>query len=214
MLRGVNLALAGGERLALLGANGAGKTTLLRILAGLTRAGAGTVRVEGLDLARDGQQVRRMVGFVAHSPYVYEELTALENLLFFAKMYAVRNAQERARGLLQRVGLERRMHERAHTLSRGQGQRLALARALLHEPRLLLLDEPDTGLDQEGNALLTDLLVEHSERGGATIFTTHALERSLQSGDRVALLYNGRIAFERATSGLTLDELRLTFKVE
>ncbi len=126
---------------------------------------AGTVCLNGLDIERDAQGIRRLVGFVAHTPYLYDELTALENLLFFGKMYSVKDAKERTRQLLQRVGLEKRANERVHTLSRGQVQRLSLARALLHSPQLLLLDEPDTGLDQEGNELLAGYPVRACQAG-------------------------------------------------
>jgi heme exporter protein A len=211
-LRGIDLMLLQGERMALLGANGAGKTTLLRLLAGLTRANAGTIHIAGLDMAQDAQEIRRLVGFVAHQPYLYEELTAVENLLFFGRMYGVAQVKERACALLQRMGLERRMHERARTLSRGQLQRLALARALLHEPSLLLLDEPETGLDQEGCALFDSLQTEHSTRGGSIIFTTHQLERALAFSDKIVLLRAGRLVYEAATAALTLDELQQTYQ--
>jgi heme ABC exporter ATP-binding subunit CcmA len=208
VLRGIDLDVRRGECVALLGANGAGKTTLLRILAGLTKPGVGTVSIAGFDSVRDAQQVRGLVGLVAHQLYLYEELTALENLLFFARMYAVKHAQERARTLLQRVGLERRMQERVSTFSRGQVQRLAWARALLHSPQVLLLDEPDTGLDQQGHELIDTLLTEHIQPGGSTLFTTHQLERALQLADRVLILGTGRIVFERATAKLDLDTLQ------
>src|SRR5438105_11803223 len=177
VLRNIDLTLSGGERVALLGANGAGKTTLLRILVGLTKPGAGSACIDGLDIVRDAQQVRHLVGFVAHQPYLYDELTALENLYFFAKMYTVKNAQGRIAMLLRKVGLEKKARERVNTLSRGQVQRLSLARALLHEPQLLLLDEPDTGLDQQGHELVESLIKEHTAQGGGVLFTTHQLER-------------------------------------
>lgn len=208
VLRGVTLDVSAGERVALLGANGAGKTTLLRILAVLGRPTAGTVCLNGLDSERNAQQVRRLVGFVAHSPYLYDELTARENLLFFGKMYTVQDASERIRQLLRRVGLEKRANERVHTLSRGQVQRLSLARALLHSPQLLLLDEPDTGLDAEGNELLAELLSEHIREGGAVLFTTHQLERALTMSDTILILDGGRIVSRRATTGLALDTVR------
>ena len=204
VLRGINLEIQQGERVALLGANGTGKTTLLRILAGLTRPGRGTVSISGLDSARDVQQVRRLIGFVAHQPYLYEELTALENLLFFARMYAVEHGPERAHTLLERVGLERRAQERVRTFSRGQVQRLAWARALLHAPQVLLLDEPDTGMDQQGHELIDTLLDEHTAQSGCTLFTTHQLERALHVSDRVIILAAGRIVFQHATA--TLDQ--------
>ena len=210
-LRGIDLRVEQGQRMALLGANGAGKTTLLRILAGLAKPAAGTARIGGLDLQRDAQAVRSLVGFVAHQPYLYEELTALENLVFFARMYAVKQSKERAATLLEGVGLAKHTNERASALSRGQLQRLALARALLHEPRLLLLDEPDTGLDEEGIALLEILLREHSEGGGTLLLTTHSLERALQWSDRVGLLSNGRMIYSHESHGLAAQSMRAIY---
>ncbi len=212
VLRGIDLQIQRGTCVALLGSNGAGKTTLLRILAGLLKPSAGTVCMNGLDMTQETQRVRALVGFVAHQPYLYEELTARENLLFFAHMYAVPQRQERAHFLLQRVGMERRAHERVRTFSRGQIQRLAWARALLHSPQVLLLDEPDTGLDQEGIALIEELLHEHTEQGGTTLFTTHQLERALQLCDRVVMLANGRIAYEQEAATLALDGIRQTYQ--
>jgi heme exporter protein A len=212
ILRGIDLELPRGQRMALLGANGAGKTTLLRILAGLTKPDAGTVSIAGFDSQQDAQQIRRLVGFVAHQPYLYEELTALENLLFFGKMYSVPSARERAAELLRLVGLERRARERVATFSRGQVQRLAWARALLHQPHLLLLDEPDTGLDAEGFALIERLLEAHAQRGGTTLFTTHQLERALHLGDYLAMLTNGRIAHGQETRALELEGVRRAYQ--
>jgi len=212
VLRGVQLTLPCGQRLALLGANGAGKTTLLRILAGLAKPDAGIVSVFGLDCRDDVQQIRPLVGLVAHQPYLYEELTALENLLFFARMYNVKHAQERARDLLHRVGVDKRVHDRVQTLSRGLVQRVAWARALLHSPRLLLLDEPDTGLDQQGTVLIDSLLAEHAQQGGSILFTTHQLERAMQQADRIVVLGRGRVAYQAETALLDLGTLRSAYQ--
>ncbi len=212
VLRGIDLFLDQGERMALLGANGAGKTTLLRILAGLIKPGAGTVYIGGWDIEREAQQVRHLVGFVAHQPYLYDELTALENLLFFGRMYAVKQARERATGMLQRVGLSRYAGERTGALSRGQQQRLALARGLLHSPRLLLLDEPNTGLDDEGDQLLEALLHEHTELDGTILFTTHNLERALKFSDHISMLGGGRVAYQQETGGLELSGIRQAYQ--
>ncbi len=212
ILRGIDITIQHGERIALLGANGTGKTTLLRILAGLSRPNAGTISIGKFDLLQDAQAIRRLVGFVAHQPYLYEELTALENLLFFGRMYTVEHAQERAIQLMQRVGLEKRMRERVSTFSRGQVQRLAWARALLHTPRLLLLDEPDTGLDQEGYALIDTLLQEHTARGGTTLFTTHSLERALSLSTAIVMLNKGRVIYQRSTEALVVEELQRVYK--
>lgn len=212
ILRGVDLNIQAGERVALLGANGAGKTTLLRMLAGLSRPSEGKITIDGLDLLQQTREVRRKVGFVAHQPYLYDELTALENLLFFARMYAVEQPQARATNLLLRVGLQKKARERASSLSRGQFQRLALARALLHSPQLLLLDEPDTGLDQQGLELLNELLQEHCAQGGTILFTTHDLEVALQRSDQVAMLRNGRVAYQQATPGLAEEHIRQAYQ--
>ena len=198
--------------MALMGANGAGKTTLLRVLACLTSPSSGSARVEGWDIERDAQRVRRVVGFVAHQPYLYDELTAEENLLFFGRMYAVKDARKRTKQLLLRVGMEKRAGERVSVLSRGQVQRLALARALLHAPRLLLLDEPDTGLDEEGQELVEQVLAEHSAGGGAVLFTTHQLERALKLADHLVMLSKGRIVMREKTVGLELERMRREYQ--
>lgn len=215
ILRKVALHVQKGERVALLGANGAGKTTLLRIIAGLTKPDKGTVQIAGLDVVEDAQETRQLIGFVAHQPYLYEELTALENLLFFGKMYRVPNARKRADELLEQVGMEKRARERVGTFSRGQVQRVSWARALLHTPPLLLLDEPDTGLDTEGVALIEQLLNAHTQHGGTTLFTTHQLERARQLGDRLVTLVNGRVEAMngRDTSVPTGDGIEATSRV-
>lgn len=212
ILRSVDLTLQQGQRTALLGANGAGKTTLLRILAGLIKPSAGTVAVLGLDMRHAIQQIRHCVGFVAHQSYLYEELTVLENLLFFARMYTVPRAQERVHELLGRVGMQRRAHERVGALSRGQVQRVALSRALLHTPQLLLLDEPDTGLDREGSELVDALLAEHIVTGGSILFTTHLLERVLQQSDRIVILGSGRVVYNKEKAELNFDELQRIYR--
>jgi heme ABC exporter ATP-binding subunit CcmA len=212
VLRGVNLSLARGRTFALLGPNGAGKTTLLRILATLTRPDAGRVRIAGLDALREGDAVRRNTGYVGHQPYLYDELTARENLVFFARMYGVAEPAKRAAALLERVGLAARAGDRARTLSRGQQQRLALARGTLHEPRVLLLDEPDTGLDEQAGALLADLLAERTAAGQTTLLTTHNLERALALADEVVILARGRIVYSAETADTDLASLRQAYQ--
>ena len=212
ILRGIDIVLEQGECLALLGANGAGKTTLLRILAGLTKPGAGTLRIGGLDIVREAQSVRKLVGFVGHQPNLYDELTVLENLLFFGRMYSVKQAHERSVTLLQKVGLARRAGERVSTLSHGQLQRLSLGKAILHSPQLLLLDEPDTGLDDEGIELLEELLREHTEHGGTTVFTTHNFERAVKFSDQICMLGGGRVVYQQVTSGLEPGGVRQAYQ--
>lgn len=212
VLRGVDLTVEQGQRVALLGANGAGKTTLLRILAGLAEPDGGRVSIDGQDILHEAQQARRAVGFVTHQPYLYDDLTVMENLLFFARMYGVKQRHERTRDLLERVGLLKRAGERASALSRGQSQRLALARCLLHSPRLLLLDEPDTGLDEEGIVLLETILNEQTHNGGAVLFTTHRFEHALRWSDHVGLLRGGRMAWFRETRDLEASGAREVYQ--
>jgi heme exporter protein A len=211
VLRGVSLTVPVGATVALLGPNGAGKTTLLRILATLARPNAGEITIDGLDLRRDAQALRQRIGFLGHQPMLYEELTAEENLDFFARMYGLQHRQARVGSLLERVGLRAKAKDRARDLSRGQTQRLALARALLHEPSLLLLDEPDSGLDEQGVALLEEVLCERAAVGQTTILTTHDLAWGLRIADRAVALVAGRVTYD-GTAALSPDEARMAFQ--
>ncbi len=211
VLRGVSLSIPAGATVALLGPNGAGKTTLLRILATLARPSAGEVTIDGLDLRRDAQAIRGRIGYLGHQPLLYEELTAEENLDFFARMYGVQDRQARVAALLERVGLRPKAKDRVRDLSRGQTQRLALARALLHEPSLLLLDEPDSGLDEQGVALLEEILRERADAGQTAIFTTHDLAWGLRVADRAVALVAGRVTYD-GTAALSPDEARTAFQ--
>ena len=162
-LEGVDLDVAEGEFLTLVGPNGAGKTTLIRILATLTRPTEGSVRVAGYDLAGQGTGIRRRIGLASHQTLLYGDLSAEENLRFYGRMYEVPDLEERITALLQRVGLEHRRHDLVRTFSRGMQQRLSIARALLHDPAILLLDEPYTGLDQQAAEVLREIVVGWSD---------------------------------------------------
>jgi heme exporter protein A len=195
-LAGVDLTVAAGEFVTLVGPNGAGKTTLLRILATLTRPTGGSMRIAGLDPARDGIEVRRRIGFLSHRTLLYEDLTAEQNLRFYARMYDLDGAPARIADLLERVGLVDRRHDLVRTFSRGMQQRLAVARAVLHRPQVLLLDEPYTGLDPQAAQVLTDLLTELVGEGCTILLTTHNLERGLAVGRRVVVLAHGRVVYD------------------
>lgn len=211
VLRDVSFAVGVGQACGVLGPNGAGKTTLLRILATLTRPAKGSVTIAGVDALDDAQDVRRIVGYVGHAPLLYDELTARENLLFFARMYGLPDGESRADTLLQRVGMLSRASDRVGTFSRGQAQRVALARGVLHDPQVLLLDEPDTGLDEDAIALLHDMIVERVAAGKTTLFTTHTLERGLAWCDALIVLAGGRVAFAGAAGEMTLPDLRAIY---
>lgn len=199
-LAGVTLSIGVGEFVTLVGPNGAGKTTLLRILATLLRPTSGTLRIAGLDPARDGSEIRRRIGFLSHRTLLYDDLTAEQNLRFYARLYGLPDASARIDELLGRVGLADRRHDRVRTFSRGMQQRLAVARAVLHRPSILLLDEPYTGLDPQAAEALSALLRELAGEGCTILLTTHDLERGLAAGDRVVVLSRGRVVYDAPTA--------------
>lgn len=218
-LRGVDLRVMPGESVVLFGPNGAGKTTLVRILSSLSRPSSGAVRIGGLDLLKHAEGIRRYLGVVSHAPLLYDSLTAEENLRFFAGLYGMKQPDARIKIMLDRVGLWPRRGDLVRTFSRGMLQRMAIARALLHDPEVLLLDEPDTGLDPQAAEMLHGLLSELSGRRGAgstgaverprTIVTvTHSIERGLAIADKVVILANGRVAYEAPVDGMSGAEFR------
>jgi heme exporter protein A len=222
-LGGVDLEVAEGEFLTLVGPNGAGKTTLIRILATLTRPTRGNVRIAGCDLARQGTEVRQRIGLASHQTLLYDDLSAEENLRFYGRMYEVPKLEERITALLQRVGLEHRRHDLVRTFSRGMQQRLSIARALLHDPAVLLLDEPYTGLDQQAAEVLREVLVPSLSpprlggmKGGArsrtVLMTTHDLERGLELCDRAVILVNGRIVYQAGRGDLDTTSFREAYR--
>lgn len=196
-LAGVDLTVEAGEYVTLVGPNGAGKTTLLRILATLIRPTSGTVRIAGMDVTRAGPEIRRLIGFLSHRTLLYEDLTAEQNLRFYARLYGIPDASARMDELLQRVGLADRRHDLVRTFSRGMQQRLAVARALIHRPSILLLDEPYTGLDPDAAEALRSLLDELSAEGHTILLTTHDLER-VSPRSRAVLLHRGRVVYDSA----------------
>lgn len=203
-LRGVTLALPRGRTLAVLGPNGAGKTTLLRILATLLRPHAGRARVLGSELPRDGWAVRGRVGLLAHEPLLYRDLTVRENLRFHARLHGV--ASGRVEELLDRVGLAGRADEPLQTLSRGMAQRAAICRAVLHEPELLLLDEPFANLDP-GAAEAVDPLIGRAS-GAARVLISHDVELGLAEADLVLGLRAGRQALLAPAAEVDVADLR------
>jgi heme exporter protein A len=192
-LRDISFGLAGGACLALIGRNGAGKTTLLRILGGLSKAARGRVALFGKD-ARAGA-TRQRIGILGHGIGVYEELSAFENLRLFGELYGVEDSRRRATEWLERTGLDRVRDGLVREFSRGMRQRLAIARCFLHDPSLLLLDEPFTALDDRAIAVLQDLLQSALARGGTIIMSTHQLREALELATDVALINRGKLAY-------------------
>jgi heme exporter protein A len=193
VLHSLDFEVEPGEFVALLGPNGAGKTTFLRILASLSRPLAGTVRIAGYQLPGQAEAVRRRLGVVSHQPLLYGDLTAEENLRFYGRMYAVPYLEKRINEVLIVVGLEARRRDLVRTYSRGMQQRLAIGRAVLHDPEVMLFDEPHTGLDQEACTMLDTILQEVGARGRTVVMTSHDLMRVSNLASRFDVLSRGKI---------------------
>ena len=210
VLRDVSLTLAAGETLVVLGPNGAGKTTLLRVLATLLRPGAGDVSVLGAALPHEAWKARGRIGLLGHEPMLYRDLTVAEALGFHARLHRLADAAGRTDALLDAVGLSRRRDQLVRTLSAGQVQRLAVCRCVLHEPELLLLDEPSAHLDPSGVEAIEGLI---GRAAGATrVLVTHDVEGGLEAADRaLALRADGSVAYEGPSAGLTPGDARAIY---
>ena len=202
-LRGVTLRVPPGQVLAVVGHNGSGKTTLVRLLATLTRPTAGRGRIGGHDLVTARERVRRLVAVVGHSTHLYEDLTAEENLAFGQALAGGGAERERIRAALAGVGLDGHGARRVRQLSSGMQRRVALARAMLRAPRVLLLDEAFSALDQDGGKRLEEHLHAFKAGGGAAVVVTHSLGRALAVADRIVVLTAGRLAADVSGSGLS-----------
>jgi len=194
VLRGMDFSVESGEFVALLGPNGAGKTTFLRILASLSRPSLGSVNIAGYYLPGQAAAVRRRLGVVSHLPLLYGDLTAEENLRFYARMYAIPAANHRVSEVLELVGLANRRRDLVRTFSRGMQQRLAIGRAVLHDPEVMLFDEPHTGLDQDACLMLDTVLREVAASGRTVVMTSHDLSRVADLASRFDVLSHGVIA--------------------
>jgi heme exporter protein A len=213
---GVDLTVRRGEFLTIFGPNGAGKTTLLRLLCGLLKPTKGEIRLMGLSPARNEKEVKARIGLIAHASFLYGGLTARENLLFYAHLYSLPRAAALVEERLAEVGLSSRAGDLVRTYSRGMQQRLTIARALLHDPEVVFLDEPYTGLDQQASRMLRSLLDSIRGRGRTVMMVTHNLEEGLELSSRVAIMSRGRVVEDRPASGLTRHQLEALYasKVE
>ena len=193
VLRGASITVSPGQVVGLLGANGSGKSTLLRVLATLLRPNAGTATIAGYDIMREPDSVRRNIGYLAHTPGLYDDLTARENLIFAAAMLGRPDADSDILGALERVALGHVKDERVRGFSAGMQRRLAIARLSLSRPRLLLLDEPYSNLDTAGTSLMNSLITDTVNSGGAALVVLHELAPSAGIIDRLATVHDGRI---------------------
>ena len=218
-LRGIDIDIRAGERVAVLGPNGAGKTTLLKVLSSAITSSSGEVTVKSNRLKDKNPEVRRYIGVVSHQTFLYQELTAYENFTFYCRMYDVKDREQRIKEIVDKIGMKLRLHDRVSTLSRGMQQRLSIGRALLHKPEILLLDEPDTGLDWHSLSSLWDIMNNEDEINRTIIFTTHNLNRGCMLSNRVIIMNKGKIVHDIPGSELDAGNIegiyiRLTGGIE
>jgi heme exporter protein A len=213
VLDGIDLDVRRGEAVVLLGANGAGKTTLLRIAATLARPTRGSIRVAGADCVREAEAARRRLGFLGHGSWLYEDLTARENLRFWATLSGASADASVLNAALTAVELDRWADERVRPFSAGMRRRLSIARLLMARPEVLLLDEPFTGLDQRGAKWLEEHLQAFKDGGGAVLMSTHSFGRGFGVADRAAVLAGGRVAADVAVAPLGAEGVRRLYEV-
>jgi heme exporter protein A len=212
ILRGVDFEVQPGEFVALLGPNGAGKTTFLRILASLSRPSLGDVKIAGYKLPHESAQVRARLGVVSHLPLLYGDLTADENLRFYGRMYNVPDLELRITEVLEMVGLQARRRDLVRTFSRGMQQRLAIGRAVLHDPDVVLFDEPYTGLDQDASSMLDEVLKTVAAKGRTVVMTSHDLARAEDLATRFDILSRGVISASASRKELKKTNLLAFYK--
>jgi len=211
-LRGLDLEIRPGESVVIFGPNGAGKTTLIKVLATIMNPSSGKILVDGLNLKNGAEAIQRRIGVVTHQTFLYGNLTAYENLEFYSRMYDVPARKERIHEVVAMVGMTARLDDRVSILSRGMQQRLSIARALLHKPAIMLLDEPETGLDQQAIAMLWGALQAEGNDKPTVILTTHNLERGLELGERLLILDKGKIVYEGSRQMLDLAGLKEVYQ--
>ena len=211
-LNNLDLSVPWGKALTVFGPNGSGKTTLIKVLATLSKPDAGTINIAGLDARRDGAYARRLVGVMTHDPLLYDDLTARENLRFAARMFGLDDTDGRIESIADQLDITARLDQRVGTLSHGWKKRFSLARALLHDPPILLMDEPESGLDEQALAGLGEVLREESVLRRTVVLTTHNFERGLEFGDEVAILAKGRLVYHEEVANIRdADSLRDTY---
>lgn len=205
ILRGITLTVNQGETIGILGPNGAGKSTVLKIIGGLMKPSSGIVTINGLTIKKDPFLVKNKIGFLAHNSYLYDHFSPLENLMFFGKLYQVENCERKAKELIRDVGLTFFMHEPVRSFSRGMVQRLAIARAIIHEPEILILDEPHTGLDQQAVKLLNEVILKMKAKGSTILMVTHDFAQTVETCDRIVIMKQGSVVDDFHVTDRSVD---------
>lgn len=207
ILRGVNLSIKKGETIAILGPNGAGKSTLLKVIATLIKPTSGQVLIKGYDLKMNPIEIKKLLGYLPHSSLLYDHYSPLENLVFYGNIYGVKGVEQRAMELIKEVGLSFFLNEPVKNFSRGMIQRIAIARAIIHDPEILLLDEPHTGLDQGAIAILNNVILAMKAKGATTLMVTHDFKQAAEICDRVIIVKNGKIVDDFMVDNRNIDVL-------
>jgi len=207
----VSFEVNNGETIAIFGGNGAGKTTLIKLIATLLSPTSGTIYLNDAEIKHNSEEMRNNLGLISHSLFLYSDLNAIENLRYFGKLYRVDDLDDRINELLTEFGLLPRMYDSVRTYSRGMLQRLSIARAVIHNPKLLLLDEPFTGLDRSAAETLMLYMQSHRNSGRSILLVTHNLERGYNSADKLAIMSKGRFVWESDSGSISLDEFKQTY---
>jgi len=210
-LRGMDLQVSRGERLVIFGPNGAGKTTLVKVLSTLVKPSSGSVWLDGVDIRERPAQIRRKISLVGHQTLLYDDLTIYENLKFYGKMYDVPNLEQRIQEVISWVQLETRLRDRVGTLSHGLQQRASIARAVLHNPSILFLDEPEVGLDPHVSTVIRDVLDSTVSGIRTVVMTTHNLEWGLELSDSVIILDRGNIVYQAPREEIDSENFRQVY---
>ncbi len=208
ILHNIDLHIQEGEFITVFGPNGAGKSTLLKILSLLMKPSTGTLTINGISANQESTRTRSQIGVISHQSFLYDNLTAYENLEFYGRMYQVDNLRDRIYEVLKEVGLEYSLNDPVRQFSRGMQQRLAIARATLHQPAILFLDEPYTGLDQQAIDILNGVLHNLNIKDRTVFMITHNFEQGLDLSDRVLIIKKGRLAYQGAAPGLTPSQMK------
>jgi len=208
ILKGVDMEIAPGEFVTCFGPNGAGKSTTLKILAMLSKPSGGQVLIDGQDTQEQGSKLRRRIGVISHNSFLYDNLTARENLEFYGRMYEVPELNKRINQLLEDVGLSYAASELVHSFSRGMQQRLSIARSLVHDPPILLMDEPYTGLDEMAKGVLNTILKQLAQSKYTVFLITHDFDQGLDQSDQALILVGGRIVYTCNPRSLKREDFR------
>jgi ABC-type multidrug transport system ATPase subunit len=212
VLSDIDLKVGRGEHVTVLGPNGAGKTTLVKVLSTLSKPSTGTLRVDGEDVRSDPVKIRRRIGLVSHETFLYDDLTVYENLRFYGRMYDIPSLKERIHEVVSQIRLESRLHDQVGTLSHGMQQRVSIARAVIHSPAVLFLDEPEVGLDTQAVAMLRDVLDSVNTPERTIVMTTHNLKQGIEMGDTVVILNRGKIVYQSSRGDIDMANFQEVYE--